>query len=217
MGGLALGQSAPIHSPVVAAPRSPDHRYGVTVPRIEVDPDNARNDLIEIRTGRVLAVLQSTTGWDRMDIGGIHPCRWSTDGSLLLWEVDGKWCPEALLLIKIEGGTVKWQNDLLGLAQGAILARTEKANPKKFRAVKKEDFNGPNWPNGFVIDVYVKGQGGERISLPLKLHADLMSNPKPLFFPHTELDSQMDAVLDGSGKLTITDFHLGIIAPRREW
>ena len=35
---------------------SPDHRYGVTVPGL--DTPNPHNSLIEIKTGRVLAVIQ---------------------------------------------------------------------------------------------------------------------------------------------------------------
>ena len=42
---------------------SPDHRYGVTVPGL--DTPNPHNSLIEIKTGRVLAEIQATTGYEK--------------------------------------------------------------------------------------------------------------------------------------------------------
>src|SRR5438876_8659386 len=70
---------------------SPDGRYGVTVPillQFEAS-EYPKNSVIELKTGKVVAVIKSKfTGWNRQNHGGVLPCRWAKDGSLLLWEVD---------------------------------------------------------------------------------------------------------------------------------
>jgi len=73
-----------------------------------------------------------------MNHGGIQPSRWSADGSLLLWEVAGKWSPRALVLLKIEDGKVKWQRNLLKTARQEILARTRKAAPASMLRSRNE-------------------------------------------------------------------------------
>lgn len=206
---------------------SPDHRYGVTVPQLEyfesdlkkVAPfeytvkisDNPRNSLVEVKTGRVLGVINADTGWDRMAHGDVLPTRWSPHESLLLWEVSGKWCPWALVLLKIEDGTVKWQIDLLKTAQQAILIRTKKARPQKYIAAMKDNAgNGSAYPDGFTVDVYADGKGDEPVSLPLTVHANLTSNPKGAD-GMTELDAHLDAMADKNGKFIVTGFR--IISP----
>lgn len=108
---------------------SPDHRYGVTVPIFDFNETNdLGNNLVEVSTGRVLAVINAATGYDRaLNFREVLPSRWSPDGSVLLWEVAGKWMPNALVLLKIEKGKSKWQVDLLTTAQQAILGRVRKA------------------------------------------------------------------------------------------
>ena len=109
---------------VSSAPASrPDKRYGMLVPADFDHYDETNpNELVEVETGRTLALIKANAGKAGfMNHGGIQPSRWSTDGSLLLWEVTGKWSPRALVLLKIEDGKVKWQRDLLKMAQKEIL------------------------------------------------------------------------------------------------
>jgi len=68
-GGLAVStaaaaaQTVPTGYKIPDITLSPDHRYGVTVP--DLDTPNPHNSLIEIKTGRVLAVIQADTGYER--------------------------------------------------------------------------------------------------------------------------------------------------------
>jgi hypothetical protein len=114
---------------------SPDHRYGVTVP--DLNTPNPQNSLVEVETGRVLAVIQANTGYESANHNSVLPSRWAQDDSLLLWEVDSKWCDTALVLLKLENGTVVWQLNLLKTGQQAILALTKRAKPKNILRRKK--------------------------------------------------------------------------------
>src|SRR5438046_143109 len=87
----------------------------------------------------------------------ILPARWSPDGSLLLWEVDGKWSPSTLTLLRIENGKVKWALDVLRTVQQAILVCTRQVAPQKYAVAKKENKgNGTAFPDGFTINVRVE-------------------------------------------------------------
>lgn len=188
---------------------SPDKRFGVTVPIRAQHGENAKpkNSLIEIKTGRVLAIIPAETGWDRMNHGGVMPARWSKDGSLLLWKVDGKWFHDAFVLIKIADGKVAWQTDILKAAQQEILARTRKAAPAEYAVAKQEnEGSGSAYPEGFSVDVDVAGKGG--ITLPLKLKVVLSSNPKGIEGVKS-LYSHMDAEVDADGCLVVKKFTLG--------
>jgi hypothetical protein len=94
---LITGKQFPDGFGVERSSLSPDKRYGVLAPDLDHYDDAAthQNKLVEVKTGRVLAVIQAETGMVHMNHGGILPSRWSADGSLLLWKVDGKWCPHA--------------------------------------------------------------------------------------------------------------------------
>ena len=139
---------------------SPDHRYGVTVPGL--DMPNPHNSLIETKTGRLLAEIQAATGYEQANHISLLPSRWTRDNSYLLWEVDGKWCDTALVLLKLENGNVEWQRDLLTIGQQAILARTKQAAPGKYRDAKEQNKgNGSAYPDGFTVDVVAEGKEGE--------------------------------------------------------
>jgi hypothetical protein len=101
---------------------SPDHRYGVTVPGL--DTPNPHNSLVEVKTGRVLAEIQANTGYEQANHVSLLPSRWTKDASFLLWEVDGKWCDTALVLLKLQNGKMEWQRNLLKIGQQAILNKT---------------------------------------------------------------------------------------------
>jgi hypothetical protein len=194
---LITGKQFPDGFGVVRSSLSPDKRYGVLAPADfdHYDETTHQNKLVEVNTGRTLAVIDAETGKAGfMNHGGIQPSRWSADGSLLLWEVAGKWSPRALVLLKIEEGKVKWQRDLLKLAQQAILTRTRIFFPKDFAAFT-------------AIDVHVNGKEDAPLSLPLAVRAEFDSNPKAMEPPPSVyVHSEMEATIDSDGKLIVKKF-----------
>jgi hypothetical protein len=198
---------------------SPDGRYGVLAPADWdhfADNGKPQNKLVEMQSGRVLASINAETGLMHMNHGGILPARWSANNSYLIWTVDGKWAFRALVLLKIENGEVKWQRDLLKQMQQEILTRTRKAKPRKYAAAKKENAgNGAAYPDGFTINVKVRGEEGAPLTFPLLLHAQLESNPKEIedFPKNADLASEMDATMSADGKLVVKEFHLGLRDP----
>lgn len=213
--GAAAGQTVPAGYKVLDITLSPDHRYGVTVP--DLNTPNPKNSLVETETGRVLAVIQADAGYESANHNAVLPARWAKDDSLLLWEVDGKWCDTALVLLKLQNGAVAWQLDLLKTGQQAILALTKRAKPKKYLVAKEQNRgSGSAYPDGFTVDVVAEGDENEAPSLPLKIHAYLTSNPKEIE-TLTNLDSRLDAVVDKEGKFRVTNFHLGTTPPAPRW
>jgi hypothetical protein len=206
----ALAQNVPANYSVPDTTLSPDHAYGVTVPQADHYDDipNPQNQLVEVKTGRVLATIKADAGWDRGNYDSVLPPTWSPDGSLLLWHVDGKWSPTALVLINIQNGVVKWQLDLLKAAQQAILAQTKKAQPAKYAAAKKENSgNGSAYPDGFTVDVAALIPSNQPLALPLKVQANLTSNPKQ-DEGMTDLDATITGSVDKNGKFTVTKFQI---------
>ena len=190
---------------------SPDKRFGVLVPDEQRYDAGEKNKLVEVSTGRVLAIIIGEPGTERMNHGGVSPARWSADSSLLLWRVDGKWSPRALVLIQLNDGKVQWQLDLLKTAQQEILARARKAAPKKYAAAKKQNAgNGSAYPDGFTVDVTTDGEDTTSVDLPLRVHVTLTSNPKAI--EDFSKDAQLDATLEGDvgadGKFKVVSFDL---------
>lgn len=210
-GASALAQNVPEGYSIPEFTVSPDHRYGVTVPlrqywlaRPDEDWDSTRNRVVDLQTGRVLAVIQAHTGWDHMNHNQALPARWSQDGSLLLWTVDGKWFPDALVLLKLEKGQVVWQVNILKAAQEEVLARTKKAAPEKYAAAKDANKgNGAAYPEGFTVDVVAM----DPVAFPLRIRVVLTSNPKQIE-GFANLDSSMEAIVDSRGTFVIQGFHL---------
>ncbi len=214
--GHALGQTAPAGYEIPESTLSPDHLYGVTVPGL--DTPDPRNSLVEVKTGNVLAVIQANVGYKQANHISLLPSRWTKGDSFLLWEVDGKWCDTALVLLKLQNGKVEWQIDLLKTGQQAILAKTRQATPRKYRAAKEQNKgNGSAYPDGFTVDVVVVSKGDEEpLSLPLALHVYLTSNPKAIE-GMIDLNARLDAVVNGNGTFSVTNFHLGATPPARNW
>jgi len=188
---------------------SPDGHYGVTVPKLyenEEQYGKAKNSLIDLRTGRIVADLQTKfTGTSRQNHGGVLPACWSEDGSLLLWEVAGKWTPDALTLVKIEKGHVVWQIDILKAAEEEILKATKKAKPEAYAVAKKEnEGNGSAYPEGFTVDVKTEDTA---LELPLWVSVILTSNPKGIERKST-LESYLLGTVDEKGKFAVKDFQL---------
>jgi hypothetical protein len=213
--GAAAEQPVPAGYKILDITLSPDHRYGVTVP--DLDTPNPQNSLVEVETGRVLAVIAADTGYESANHNSVLPARWAKDDSLLLWEVDGKWCDTALVLVELHNGAVAWQLDLLKTGQQAILGLTKRAAQKKYLAAKEQNRgSGSAYPEGFTVDVVAEVKEDEAPSLPLKIRAYLNSNPKSIE-GHTDLDSRLDAVVDKDGKFRVTNFHLGTMPPAPRW
>jgi hypothetical protein len=212
-GALITGKQFPDGFGVEPSSLSPDKRYGVLVPADfdHYDETKPQNKLVEVETGRTLALIDANTGKaGYMNHGGIQPSRWSADGSFLLWEVAGKWSPRALVLLKMEDGKVKWQRNLLKMAQKEILARTRKASASKYGAIKKRNsvLDQHTYPDGFNVDVRITGKEGAPLTFPLDVEASLESNPKAVVDspPKNQLSSQMKAVLDSDGKFIVKEF-----------
>jgi hypothetical protein len=196
-GALITGKQFPDGFAVEPSSLSPDKRYGVLVPADfdHYDETKPQNKLVEVETGRTLALIDADTGKaGYMNHGGIQPSRWSADGSFLLWKVAGKWSPRALVLLKMEDGKVKWQRNLLKMAQKEILARTRKFLSKNFAAFT-------------AIDVQVVGKDDALLSLPLTIHAMYDTNPKAIEPPPSVyVHSEMEATIDSEGKFVVKNF-----------
>lgn len=208
--GALHGQSLPEGYTVPDFTLSPDHRFGVTVPQVAYDDQikDPKNELIEVKPGHVLATIKAETGWDHANFNAVLPSRWSPDGSLLLWNVAGKWFPTALVLLELQDGAVKWQLNVLKSSQQAILARTKKAKPGPYAAAMKDNAgNGSAYPDGFTVTVHILGDPKQPLSLPLNLLVNLTSNPKEMD-DMTNLDAQLNATVDKNGKFTVSKFHL---------
>lgn len=193
---------------------SPNGRYAVMVPVFHVETaeseDSRKNKLVELNTGNVVAVIDADPGYDRaLNYHETAPLRWSSDSTLLLWKVSGKWSPDALVLIKIEGNRATWQLNLLKIAQQAVLTRTRKAAPKQYLMARKANAgNGSAYPEGFTIDVSTDGENTNSVALPLGVHVDLTANPKQIE-REPDLDSHLDAVVTTDGKFVVKHFQLG--------
>jgi hypothetical protein len=203
----AAAQNIPQGFVVPKCTLSPDGRYGVTVPIFDKRNDikDPRNSVIDLKTGKVIAIIKTnTTGWTRMGHGGVLPCRWSRDGSLLLWEVYGKWFPDAVVLLKFNNGMLEWQTDITAVAEAESLKQTKHSAPEKYATAKKKNAGwGSAYPEGFSIYV----ETFDPISLPLRIRATLTADPKQIEGP-AELESYMTGVVDHNGKFSVTDFHV---------
>jgi hypothetical protein len=203
---LITGKQFPDGFGVERSSFSPDKRYGVLAPDSDhYDWTKHQNKLVEVNTGRTLAVINAETGCAGFtNHGGIEPSRWSADGSLLLWEVAGKWSPRALVLLKIEDGKVKWQRNLLKMAQQAILMRTRRFLPKHFVINQSTIEEHPS-----LIDVKVTGDEDAPLSLPVAVYAEFDSNPNPQLEPPPNsvyVHSEMEATVNSEGKLIVKSF-----------
>jgi len=213
--GSAWSQAIPQGYLLPEKTLSPDHRYGVLVPQPLPEPPHPVNQLIEVQTGRVLAEIIGNTGWTRMNHGAVLPTRWTKDSSVLFWQVDGKWGPISLVLVRIKNGEVLGQTDLYQEVVKAILTRTREARPQEYSQRKNDLGYGSAYPDGFTIDIYAEGEEGAPLTFPLKIHADLTSDPKGI--SEKPLTSYLDGTVDQEGKFTVTNFKLGAAEKLRQW
>ena len=207
LSGIARADEAPVPANTV----SPNGRYGITVPPsfTEENSYTEYNEIIEMKTKRVLGAINNETAFARMNHSDLLPTRWSADSSYALWLVDGKWGMDTLMLIRLKDGEIDWQLDVIKPLQREILTRTEALDPKKFLAAKKANWgDGSAYPEKFTIDARPEGTARENLKFPLRFHVYLTSNPKGA--PGVpEIDSSMEATLAADGSIKITGFHAG--------
>lgn len=194
---------------------SPNGQYGVSVPIFKNVPENAieaqQNKVVDLKSNQVVAAINARPGLDQtLNYREVAPPRWSADSSTLLWKVEGKWCPTALVVLHIADGKQDWQLDLLKTGQAEILARTQTAAPGKYAAaVKANAGSGSNFPDGFTVDVVPSEAGGNRVSLPLSVHVTLTSNPKLIEGFPANLNSTLDGSVTTDGKFVVKTFKVG--------
>lgn len=219
---VALAEPIPEGYTVPSETRSPSQRYGFTVPKADTHQFDVytghkiqiSNSLFDLKTGKVITVVDAWTAYKRMNHGGIIPPWWSGDESIVLWNVSGKWCPWALVLIKFKDDKMVWQLNVLTTFQKEILARTKAVAPKKYEISQKHNAgNGIAFPDGFTVNVEVATDAGSNskdrspLKLPLKIHATLTANPKGIE-GSPNLNSEMNGIANEDGTITVTDFKL---------
>lgn len=190
---------------------SPDGRIGVLVPKsVELEhlemTYRPQNQVIDLATGNVIAVIRTNwVGSTRHNHGGVLPAQWSKDGSLLLWQVDGKWFREAVVLLKFSNDKLDWQTDITRAAQAECLLRTRRAEPKLYaKAMAANARDGEAYPEGFSVQVSVM----KDLKLPLQVRATLTSDPKA-FEKQALLESSLVGFIDLAGRFQVTDFRVG--------
>ncbi len=140
---------------------SPDGKFGVAVPDAKHYREVAEwrydgpslHEIVEITSGRILGAIQGHSAFidahSTMGQGGLRPARWSADSSLLLWEIEGKWVPTSLILVKLKDGEILWQRNLLNTIQQEMLSLTKRAAGSNYpRAERRAYGDNPSYPNG---------------------------------------------------------------------
>jgi hypothetical protein len=213
-GAALIAATGGVNSDYITPPFtfSSDQRYGVMIPvwhdEGAQEPDERMNNVVELATRRIVTVIHAEPGYNRaLNFHETAPPLWSADSSVLLWKVKGKWFPDALVLLKLEGGKEKWQLDLLRAAQQTILTRTKSAAPEKYAEAKEANAgNGSAYPDGFTVDVTTDE---DKISFPFHVLVDLTANPKHIENFQANLESHLDAIVTEDGKFVVKDFKLG--------
>ena len=217
--GSATGQSVPAGYSVPTDTLSPDHRFGVTVPKHEYpqELDNPENNVINIQTGIVIGtILQEFPAFDRTSHGELYPCWWKANDSQMLWQVEGKWGKRAVVLITLKDKKTIVQIDLLKKMQDAILVSTMRSIPGPFQEAEKENQrNGQAYPDGFTVDAVLNSNGGP-MSFPLRFQVFLTADPKANV-DHVQFQSRMQVTFSRSGDLTVEAFHIGDAPPAPNW
>jgi hypothetical protein len=197
---------------VVPKSTSPDGKLAVIAPDEPTDTDQRTHDdkLVEVATGKVIASLVSPTAALHDGHAELEP-RWSADGSLLEWYVDGKWGSYALVLVRVAHGAATSQIDVRELAVHEVLAEVARTHPSAAAVAKREGAQSGWWfRDGLAIDVKPAGTkvtddglDVPRPALPLALEVTYTSNPKQLdSYPAAgKLDGTLALAIDAQGKL----------------
>lgn len=197
---------------------SPDGRYGITVPSLADAITDPKNEVIEIKTGRIVgAIPKEYAAFDRMNHGGIVPACWTGDDSMFLWQVDGKWGFDTEILVKLERGKIKKVVDVLNELQQEFLRRARQAVPNKYAAVKAAGAgDGSWWKDGFATD-FVLDSSGRPLKFPMLFHCFLSSDPKGAEDKRDKVEARMTAQVNEDGTFKVDDFYLGANPPARTW
>lgn len=201
--GILLGLPCPnIHAAfppgyrLMAGSGSPDGTLGILEPAGV--PDEAfwktHNLVAETKSGRVIGTLEGVPGMKQMNHGGAE-ARWSADGGLLLWFVDGKWGPRTVTFVGVENNGIVRQVDLIKQGYAKILKKAKSAFPKAYAAaVKQNQGNGAAYPEGFTVALTLKNNGAV---LPAEFVVTMTSNPKGIedFPKQAELDGYLFGTL----------------------
>lgn len=159
--------------PIADETVSPDKRFGITVPSGTGYPDRKGNSIVEVSTGKTVAVIEAATGAVQQNHGGID-ASWTDDSQVLLWSVSGKWFPRALVLIEISEEEEVRQLDLLKQCQEEILKRVKADSPERYELTRKAE-TGSAYPDGFTI---MLDWNREPLSFPLEIAIELTNDPK---------------------------------------
>ena len=115
------------------------------------------------------------------------------------------------MLLKIRNGRLLWQFNVLEAAQRAIMTRTKRASPRRYKAAVRENKgSGGAYPDGFTVSVDVNVEAGKPLILPLKVTVSLTSNPKQIesYPKRAELNSELSGILTKEGRFKVTRFAL---------
>lgn len=194
---------------IVPTSTSPDGKLAVIAPQGAPSGQTHDNQLVEVATGKVVATLVSVTA----ALGDDMMPRWSSDGSLLEWYVDGKWGSSALVIVRLDKGKVVSQIDARELAVHEVIAEVQRTHATAAAAAKREGADEGSWfRDGLAIDVRPAGthdrdDGTREVpkpALPLQLEVTYTSNPKQLdsYPAAARLDGNLALAIDVNGKLT---------------
>lgn len=207
LAGSAAARNLPDGFQVVPSSLSLDGKLGVIAPDLDHAKDREhQNKLIEIATGKVLAVIDADTAFEHQNHTTLSP-KWSEDSSLLVWYVDGKWGSYALVLLRIDHGAVTAQINARELAVQEALRAARQANPKACASAKLEGKDSGSWfRDGFAIEVRPEASETAKIALPLKLVIEMTSNPKAMdSYPKAaRFSGKLTGVVGADGKLTFS-------------
>ena len=208
LAGRADARPLPDGFQVVPASLSPDGKLGVIAPdRDHVKERTHQNQLIEIATGKVLAVIDADTAFEHQNHTTLSP-KWSQDGSLLVWYVDGKWGSYALVLLRIEHGAVTQQINARELAVQEALRAARQANPMACAAAKQEGKDAGSWfRDGFAIEVRPETTSeAAKVALPLGLVIEMTSNPKDMddYPKAARFSGTLTGVVGAGGKIAFS-------------
>lgn len=143
---------------VLPASTSPDGKHAVLGVDLDAlpagtDPDAYPCQILEVATGKVLGAIAAPSFY-RREGHATASYRWSKDGSLLLWFVQGKWGSLAVAVVKVAHGAIVEQIDVRAQAVRHTLAALKRARPKMYAIAKHEGEDDGSWfRDGFAIDV----------------------------------------------------------------
>ncbi|MEI6351146.1 MAG: hypothetical protein WCP06_08565 [Verrucomicrobiota bacterium] len=173
---------------------SPNRVYAVLVPdREHGDGKPDQNSVFEVKTGRVLGPIHGPTGTLLGNGGGVS-AKWSSDSSLLVWTVSGKWGPLGIAVVEIKGGKITRQTDLLKAIQAGMLAGLKKERPVEYANAREAiRGNGSACPGGFTVDVQCSLPDAKRgVAFTVALTAD----PKDALTPDLRLEAYAEGAFD---------------------